>query len=1759
MIDFQIDFPANLLSAVQALSNLRPGLKKHAQERLVLSRALRQYRTPSNHHLRRALRLSWIRAATTVVEHRLEWAGRNPSSEPALRVVAFQSRFDIASKKVLNVACNQDSGEDIGASPIDASLDELLEYLPHHLMGQKLKNGVANFGTTLSELTGWKIDELPEIILEDGREGIALDGGEHRNFGQLLFDEFARVIQDPTYYPEAGTSFHAVQQGALKKLMASLKEEVSNELPDKVAARVVQEVLARLENDLLARFMENSGGTISKKDGIFGPHQDQLGQKNLATADWHTPAQDRTVCFAGYRNLRGGDHVFDGIADQLSRQASRLTENETIVPMTWDFTLSATRETDRGGYARTDAWATLNNRIVGGVLILSKDLGPAIDSDSFFLDSVAARDWLAPKGPVADVLGRRPVELHASYQTGGIPITYESRFALECLIRGKPLLVVAPESLIAGSKPLLNLLKFLQKQGITCITYTEAEGSTAWADDFLSSLPGVMSDELPNPYRGLDYYQISDAESFVGRDPETAHAVTLLREAVEEKRGLLLGVTGPSGSGKSSFLRARVAAQAMKELSLTALELRPTDFRVPEEAKIRCLPHLCAKIAALIGVEAPGVLVGTQAIPTSGHLPRFKTWLDRAIKGGNLRPILICLDQFEEILDDLTEGVHEGEWRALTDVVTYLAQIHGWPVVFTLEDSRKDRFERMKDSLGFGDSRMLELHTDTAFYRKIIIQPFQDARIDLDSGIVQELLDEVDAQRKHATTSSSSPLPLLALRLYTLFRELSPRAPKAAQRSSLVQEFSRLLVTRADLHGTSLALGDVIADLAETAWVVGCGGNEADDLGTFLRPLVRISFDPHRPEEAKLVLQSVRGRGYRNEQLLQAEFRRRRVLVPSEGGLRLVHEAVIRRWPRARAWFEEARAELEKEATFRADALRWLEEGEPLFDTEAAKEKEEDMGLAVRILAANLRDWSPAERPHLDAEIEVLRRYAIEVFRGSRTPGALVKPNRPSGTHVHLAASYGLNDHLKTFLEIDSNCVNLTSKEKNRTPLMNAAWGHLSTVELLLEAGADPQARDNDGFCSLDAAVWAGRADIVEVILKRVNPEDWGSNRHNPLIGAAGLGRIDIAEMLTTRGFRHDQPTPHNRTPLHQAAMKDNLKNFQYFLRYGNLAARWATEAKLDERNSVQGKEEGNASWNRSNLSTGLTPLHIAAANGCQAIVSHILSLEEGFALLEDPGEGETPFMLAAWHHRYHLVTQLLAVTENPNHVSTRPRVNGYNALHLALAAYHSNPEEASAHLKRTTRGTVEALLQSPDIDVMAKTADGKTAWQMASGLAEVQRAIAAHPRASVEALKQFREEEALEELREALFDAVLNNDKAKFSATFAAIEPGVHVDIQKSVDGESEFLGNLMIDRGWISELTELIASGGIDPWRSEAGYPGLYGDAIEKGAEEVIISIERTMPETIPGRIMRRILLAFGNAGAQIDARDPTIRDKVVSRISGSELNEMLFYSARMGDAGIYERLMAKGADPTRVDGWGRTAMNVASEALRMEMGLLTSIGADAGLGGNSVFHPDDEGWHPLDALSSAEVLRSSGLSWDGHLVCLGRALPFYPDSSVRLIRVKNLGESSPNQFFYWLKDGEKVFRLNGSSPPIHEFNAKHTPELSGKRAMEYLEFFCFFVRGKDGPFYLIDGRDAPYLPESCKGKIDSESICSTAFRRVYRAPQHFGITDDGKHRISALMYYSNAMFIADFLVHPSGMVEMLADWPVASGLPDKIDAPI
>ena len=68
-------------------------------------------------------------------------------------------------------------------------------------------------------------------------------------------------------------------------------------------------------------------------------------------------------------------------------------------------------------------------------------------------------------------------------------------------------------------------------------------------------LPGryvrrLRSDE--SPYAGLKSFQESDAHRFFGRSREVAAAVTRLRDTP------LLGIVGPSGVGKSSFVRAGI-------------------------------------------------------------------------------------------------------------------------------------------------------------------------------------------------------------------------------------------------------------------------------------------------------------------------------------------------------------------------------------------------------------------------------------------------------------------------------------------------------------------------------------------------------------------------------------------------------------------------------------------------------------------------------------------------------------------------------------------------------------------------------------------------------------------------------------------------------------------------------------------------------------------------------------------------------------------------------------------------------------------------------------------------------------------------------------------------------------------------------------------------------------------------------------------------------------------------------------------------
>ncbi|MGE4314034.1 MAG: hypothetical protein AB7E85_07170 [Pseudobdellovibrionaceae bacterium] len=165
--------------------------------------------------------------------------------------------------------------------------------------------------------------------------------------------------------------------------------------------------------------------------------------------------------------------------------------------------------------------------------------------------------------------------------------------------------------------------------------------------------------------------------------------------------------------------------------------------------------------------------------------------------------------------------------------------------------------------------------------------------------------------------------------------------------------------------------------------------------------------------------------------------------------------------------------------------------------------------------------------------------------------------------------------------------------------------------------------------------------------------------------------------------------------------------------------------------------------------------------------------------------------------------------------------------------------------------------------------------------------------------------------------------------------------------------------------------------------------------------------------------------------------------------------------------------------------------------------------------------------------------------------RTLPWY--DNVAMIRVRDTNWMPANLTVYYLTDRGTLYRLNGTSPPIHDINAKAPIKITDDNVLEYLRFFCYFVRGEEGPFLIAEDMNNPHLPKNMDQKM--QTVISGAIRPA----TYEGKNDQGHWLCDAVVFYSNALFIANFAVHPTGMIEMLDDEPIAADLTTRVDSPV
>jgi len=260
-----------------------------------------------------------------------------------------------------------------------------------------------------------------------------------------------------------------------------------------------------------------------------------------------------------------------------------------------------------------------------------------------------------------------------------------------------------------------QVIAILRECGIT-----DPEGLEQWLDalDEARRKPEDRAVSSPGPYRGLTSYQPEDAAWFHGRQLLTER---LLRRIADSPGGTVIPVVGPSGSGKSSLLRAGlVPALGCGEHAVAGFEDRRHMLFTPGQ-------HPMCTLAERLDGAAPEGLV-------------------------------VIVDQFEELF---TSCVHESERAAFVQALSATA-----PTVVVLglrADFYAEALRHPVLVLALQDAQLVVGPMTEAELRKAITGPAFQAGIELEDGLIELLLG--DFARGDATEVGA--LPLLSHALLT--------------------------------------------------------------------------------------------------------------------------------------------------------------------------------------------------------------------------------------------------------------------------------------------------------------------------------------------------------------------------------------------------------------------------------------------------------------------------------------------------------------------------------------------------------------------------------------------------------------------------------------------------------------------------------------------------------------------------------------------------------------------------------------------------------------------------------------------------------------------------------------------------------------------------------------------------------------------------------------------------------------------------------
>lgn len=157
---------------------------------------------------------------------------------------------------------------------------------------------------------------------------------------------------------------------------------------------------------------------------------------------------------------------------------------------------------------------------------------------------------------------------------------------------------------------------------------------------------------------------------------------------------------------------------------------------------------------------------------------------------------------------------------------------------------------------------------------------------------------------------------------------------------------------------------------------------------------------------------------------------------------------------------------------------------------------------------------------------EIQRLLKLEALRNTKTPAQL-------GIELVSAAQNGRIEEIRNLRDIGAD-INFRY-QISRTPLMVASSSE--AAEILLNNGAEIEARDSNGWTALVLAVQAGRLDVAQLLLKRgADIQARDNHGRTVLMHAAWLGQPEMVRFLLDKGVDINAKDDSGNTALSYAA-----------------------------------------------------------------------------------------------------------------------------------------------------------------------------------------------------------------------------------------------------------------------------------------------------------------------------------------------------------------------------------------------------------------------------------------------------------------------------------------------------------------------------------------------------------------------------------------------------------------------------------------------